>query len=102
MWVSPLNYWYFLSDVNSHYVWADAGLVGEHRVGDRDKQGKEVRRLFSLPSVRAAGLQGFQPSLHISILGKEVVQHSQRGLQVTVDNICRENEIPATSVGYLL
>lgn len=32
-------------------------------------------------------------SLHIPVLGEEVVQHSQRGLQVTVDNVCGETKL---------
>lgn len=32
------------------------------------------------------------PSLHVPVLGEEVVQHSQCGFQVTVDNVCVENK----------
>lgn len=39
------------------------------------------------------------PSLHVPVLGEEVVQHSQCGFQVTVDNVCVENKTHAASVG---
>lgn len=42
-----------------------------------------------------------RPSLHIPVLGEEVVQHSQRGLQVTVDDVCRETNTSSVSVGLL-
>lgn len=32
------------------------------------------------------------PSFHVPVLGEEVVQHSQCGFQVTVDNVCIENK----------
>lgn len=72
----------FLSDFHSnpHYLWvANTGLVGEHRAGQA--------RTGDLGAGPVCLQREPRPSLHIPVLGEEVVQHSQRGLQVTVDDV---------------
>lgn len=39
------------------------------------------------------------PSFHVSVLGEEVVQHSQCGFQVTVDNVYIKNKNTMLQVG---
>lgn len=77
-----------LTDFNVHYLWVVAGLMGEHRARDGSKQGKADGKLVQTAcSERDQAGRQTGSSLHVPVLGEEVVEHSQCGLQVTVDNV---------------
>lgn len=79
MWLGHWASGHFHTDFNVHYLWVVAGLVGEHRARDRSKQGNAVGKLVQMACSERGRLgSGRQlgSSLHVPVLGEEVVEHS--------------------------